>query len=507
MKQLTCEMCGSTDLMKQDGVFVCQTCGCKYSVDEAKKMMVDGTVDVTGSTVKVDSSEKVKNLYVMARRARDDDNAELAAKYYEMITFENPYDWEALFYFNYFKAKQTNLANMDNSVACLENSLDSIFDLIGKSDKSVDEKWKIAEEIIAKINALCTLFISWAKSHYKEFSHLSNSVIDLDHRAQAIAELQKKMADLLEKHFSEKSKNEILSYLKSYIENYMLLDTVPKSSTDIILQYHSKELIEAEKRIKKLEPEYKSLVDEMSKEKREISEASNKMQNNDISNEAQHTGTIQVNYQMGHQGVNGWVVSPNSAGGVSVRYAMKNIGKKTIKYYVLYFVAYNSVGDIVKCSIHKVSEKGVRGTGPIATNGVQNNSLFENAWYNYSITSVKLVRAEIEYMDGTIEVIKGEQINPIGTPDKRNEKPMTKQAKTIWKVALILMGIEIAVGLALMGLPLLVDDSIVSSDSLLVIGIGVVAGGPFITALIAGIAAKISTAKTEEQNKEENNKK
>ena len=25
MKQLTCEMCGSTDLVKQDGIFVCQT--------------------------------------------------------------------------------------------------------------------------------------------------------------------------------------------------------------------------------------------------------------------------------------------------------------------------------------------------------------------------------------------------------------------------------------------------------------------------------------------------
>ena len=41
MKQLTCEMCGSTDLLKQDGVFVCQSCGCKYSVEEAKKMMPD----------------------------------------------------------------------------------------------------------------------------------------------------------------------------------------------------------------------------------------------------------------------------------------------------------------------------------------------------------------------------------------------------------------------------------------------------------------------------------
>lgn len=37
MKQMVCEMCGGTDLIKKDGVFVCQTCGCKYSIEEAKK--------------------------------------------------------------------------------------------------------------------------------------------------------------------------------------------------------------------------------------------------------------------------------------------------------------------------------------------------------------------------------------------------------------------------------------------------------------------------------------
>ena len=68
MKQLTCEMCGSTDLMKQDGVFVCQSCGCKYSVEEARKMMVEGTVDVSGSTVKVDTSDQLNKLLVLATR-------------------------------------------------------------------------------------------------------------------------------------------------------------------------------------------------------------------------------------------------------------------------------------------------------------------------------------------------------------------------------------------------------------------------------------------------------
>ena len=73
MKALTCEMCGSTNLIKEGGVFVCQSCGTKYSVEEAKKMMVEGTVDVKG-TVKVDTSDELKNLYEIARRAKDSDN-------------------------------------------------------------------------------------------------------------------------------------------------------------------------------------------------------------------------------------------------------------------------------------------------------------------------------------------------------------------------------------------------------------------------------------------------
>ena len=227
MKQLTCEMCGSTELVKKDGVFVCQSCGTKYSVEEAKKMMIEGPVDVQG-TVKVDTSDKVKNLYKMARRAKDDNNAELAAKYYEMITFENPDDWESLFYFKYFKTKDTNLRDMDNSVIRLSNSLDSIFALICNGEKAADEKWDIAKEIIARIDSLCDSFLYWAKSHYRKFSSVSGSISELDDRAFAIAELQRKMADLLEKYFSEKSEQIVASYLKSYVQNYLLLDTVDR---------------------------------------------------------------------------------------------------------------------------------------------------------------------------------------------------------------------------------------------------------------------------------------
>lgn len=51
MKAMVCELCGSNDLVKQNGAFVCRHCGTKYSVEEAKKLMGSDTVDVSGSKV------------------------------------------------------------------------------------------------------------------------------------------------------------------------------------------------------------------------------------------------------------------------------------------------------------------------------------------------------------------------------------------------------------------------------------------------------------------------
>lgn len=80
MKQLTCEMCGSTDLLKQDGVFVCQSCGCKYSIEEDRKMMVEGTVEVAG-TVKVDDTAKIENYLDLSQNAYDSGNGQSAYDY------------------------------------------------------------------------------------------------------------------------------------------------------------------------------------------------------------------------------------------------------------------------------------------------------------------------------------------------------------------------------------------------------------------------------------------
>ena len=43
MAQLTCELCGSTQFVKDNGVFVCQGCGTKYTLEEARAMLTGAT--------------------------------------------------------------------------------------------------------------------------------------------------------------------------------------------------------------------------------------------------------------------------------------------------------------------------------------------------------------------------------------------------------------------------------------------------------------------------------
>ncbi|MBQ0068120.1 MAG: hypothetical protein KBS60_08100, partial [Phascolarctobacterium sp.] len=46
MKKITCELCGNSNFVKQDGMVVCQNCGIKYTIEDAKKMMNDILDDI-----------------------------------------------------------------------------------------------------------------------------------------------------------------------------------------------------------------------------------------------------------------------------------------------------------------------------------------------------------------------------------------------------------------------------------------------------------------------------
>jgi len=168
MKKIKCEMCGSTDLLKQDGVFVCQYCGCKYSVEEVKKMMIEGTVDVSGSTVKIDDSDELKNLYELAHRARDDNNTENAYNYYSKIILKDPQSWEANFYTTYYQSMNCTIAGILSAAINVTNCEETVFKLIKNNIKNTDEQRNAVDEVAARLILISSLLFNSYKKYYDE---------------------------------------------------------------------------------------------------------------------------------------------------------------------------------------------------------------------------------------------------------------------------------------------------------------------------------------------------
>ena len=166
MSQLICEMCGSADLLKQDGVFVCQSCGCKYSVEEAKKMMAEGTAAVTEGSVKAGTTDELANLYQLARRARDNNDSENAVKFYGMILVKDPNSWEAAFYNVYFRAMSCKIAEIESAAHAIENCLGSVFLLI-RDYVPKEEQASAVGEVTLKSASIAVMFQSAAGDHLR----------------------------------------------------------------------------------------------------------------------------------------------------------------------------------------------------------------------------------------------------------------------------------------------------------------------------------------------------
>lgn len=73
MQAIKCELCGSGDLIKKDGMFVCQHCGTKYTVEEARKLL---------GTVKIDKTDVKENNRTLARRAMQNRDYTEARRYW-----------------------------------------------------------------------------------------------------------------------------------------------------------------------------------------------------------------------------------------------------------------------------------------------------------------------------------------------------------------------------------------------------------------------------------------
>jgi ribosomal protein L37AE/L43A len=253
LKPLTCDMCGSSNIIKQDGIFVCQSCGTKYSVEEAKKMMASGTVNISG-VVKVDETEKLSNLYKIARRAKAEDNYENAAKYYNMIIVEDPNSWEASFFSVYYKAMDCKIAEIASAALSVANSLKSVFPLISDFLKSTDDRERAIDEIYEKCFEIVNGMCSAATAHHNEIDWKIRSEYESDYanRMWNTISILILLGDQLEKYSKEEG-DKSKKYLNMAADSWKEALKNVRSSVIVETEFPIETYV---KKIREIQPEY-----------------------------------------------------------------------------------------------------------------------------------------------------------------------------------------------------------------------------------------------------------
>lgn len=163
MKAIVCEMCGSNELIKQEGIYVCQRCGTKYSVEEAKKLMVD----VQGS-VNVSNMGNVDNYIVMAKNAYEAGNNAEAENYCNKAIEIDTENYEAWLIKGKTAGWQSTIANIRFAEAlnCFVNAIK-----YAPGEKVEDVKNETVEEVRKLLKALNQL----ACGHYIDYPSVDNA--------------------------------------------------------------------------------------------------------------------------------------------------------------------------------------------------------------------------------------------------------------------------------------------------------------------------------------------
>ncbi|MCQ2495823.1 MAG: hypothetical protein MJ131_04445 [Lachnospiraceae bacterium] len=232
MKQIVCEMCGSNELLKKDGLFCCIACGTKYTVEEARKLFVEGKVEVSG-TISIDNSEEYANYKVLAQRARINGDIENTKTWYTKYLGKYPDDWEAYFYSSFLGILSQNRLSAI-SPSAIPNLIRTTFRSIKQDSNASKSSYKELCKFVTQFNLAADGFKEYQKETgpdkrepYKIYSHQRDIYMQFN-----IALLNGVMTEFKDYDYANELLHQLSANLHYYKDDpargewFLLLDTI-----------------------------------------------------------------------------------------------------------------------------------------------------------------------------------------------------------------------------------------------------------------------------------------
>lgn len=199
-------------------------------------------------------SEKLAQLYTMARSAKASDDSITAKKYYDMILEADPLNWEPVFYSVYFTYATMNNGEIGNKAVEIKNCLNTVLLMVDQISIP-EEKNKIMIELGDSIARVAMILQSASVNFYNSLPGVAKNPLDKTSRTMLIGELLFVMGDGLRKNNCTAKAVEIYKQAIATLESEVFLTA---STSNVPAQYLQtvNRMEEAANFIRKSEPDY-----------------------------------------------------------------------------------------------------------------------------------------------------------------------------------------------------------------------------------------------------------
>ena len=170
MKKIVCELCEGTQFQKEDGFFVCQGCGTRYSLAEAKALMqeVEGdapaapAAPAAGVPVGNPNQAQIDNMLILATNAKEAGNNQEAENYCNQIIALDATCYRAWFLKGQAAGWQSSIKNQRITEAA--HAFAQAYDYAPE-----DEKENIKDRAVEELKNIGLAFISLRKDRFSKY--------------------------------------------------------------------------------------------------------------------------------------------------------------------------------------------------------------------------------------------------------------------------------------------------------------------------------------------------
>lgn len=196
----------------------------------------------------INNAEEEFNKYLMlARRAKEDNNSENAAKYYDLALQKNPLHWESAFYQVYYTAMSCKIGQIASAGNSVTNCLDGVFGLIKDNLSERADVISAIQELSGRCAEISSMLYTAALNHYTGIGSeiQSNYTQEMLNNCCAARDIEYTFGNLVEKYFSDISELHacsIASWKQGIISHNGLMRwfAQKESNKNIIMEYVSK---------------------------------------------------------------------------------------------------------------------------------------------------------------------------------------------------------------------------------------------------------------------------